>query len=314
MTKRPPGGWRPKKKSVFWRLSHSRAAQASVAFAVRGLIGLIRSLGPERAGRVSEAVTVFVGRFVPESKLALRNLAMAFPEKTEAERKAILEGVWRSLGRTVAEYVHLDQLVDIDPEHLDQSRTEVVGLEHFLALRDDGKPGIIFSAHLANWEILAVVAAKFGLPVVALFRAPTNNVIAQDLIRRREELMGKLIASGRGATFEVGAALDRGDHLGILTDQHHGSGPRVPFFGRPVAANPLVARLARHYDCPVHGARTIRLPDGRFRVELTPPLDMPRDAEGLIDVQQGTTAVMAVVEGWVREHPEQWLWLHNRWR
>ncbi|MCX5495093.1 lipid A biosynthesis lauroyl acyltransferase [Kaistia dalseonensis] len=309
----PSGRKRPFKNFVR-SLSRSRATQVTVAAAVRGLIGLIRALGPERAGRVSEAVTVFVGRFVPESKLALRNLAAAFPEKTEAEREAILEGVWRNLGRTVAEYVHLDQLVDIDPEHLDRCRTEVVGLEYFLSLRDDGKPGIVFSAHLANWEILAVVAARFGLPVVALFRAPTNNVIAQDLIRRREELMGKLIASGRGATFEVAAALDRGEHLGILTDQHHGSGPRVPFFGRMVAANPLVARLARQYDCPVHGARTIRLPDGRFRVELTPPLDMPRDAEGLVDVTAGTAAVMAVVEGWVREHPEQWLWLHNRWR
>jgi KDO2-lipid IV(A) lauroyltransferase len=301
-------------KGLTRRITRSKAAHATIAFGVRGLIAGVRSLGEQRAGRVGGAVARFVGRFVPETKLARRNLAAAFPEKSDAEREKILQGVWTGLGQTMVEYVFLDKLVDIDPERLGEGRIEVVGVEHFLAMRDDDKPGIIFSAHLANWEILAVVAARFGLPVVSLFRAPTNNVIAEDLMQQREQMMGKLVASNRGATFEVGAALDRGEHIGILTDQHHGRGPKVPFFGRTANANPLVARLARHYDCPVHGARTIRLADGRFRVELTPPLDMPRDEEGLIDVDAGTAKVMATVEGWVREHPEQWLWLHNRWR
>lgn len=301
-------------KTLTRRITRSKAAHATIAFVVRGLIVGVRSLGEERAGRVGASVSRFIGRFVPETKLARRNLAAAFPEKSDAEREAILQGVWSNLGRTVVEYVFLDKLVDIDPERLGEGRIDVVGVEHFLAMRDDGKPGIIFSAHLANWEILAVVAARFGLPVVSLFRAPTNNVIAEDLMRQREQMMGKLVASNRGATFEVGAALDRGEHIGILTDQHHKRGPNVPFFGRLTHANPLVARLARHYDCPVHGARTVRLPDGRFRVELTPPIDMPRDEEGLIDVDAGTAKVMATVEGWVRENPEQWLWLHNRWR
>jgi len=305
---------RRRRKEFGKRLLRSPAVNAVIAATVRGVIGFVRLLGPKRAGWLGARVSRFVGRFVPESKLALANLAAAFPEKSEAERRAILDGAWESLGHTVVEYVHLDQLIDIDPLNPERGRTEIEGLDQFLALREDGKPGIIFSAHLANWEALAVVAARFGLPVVALFRMPSNNRIAQDLMARREELMGKLVASGRGATFEVAAALDRGEHLGLLTDQHHTGGPRVPFFGRPVSANPLVARLARQYDCPVHGARTIRLPDGRFRVELTPPLDMPRDAEGKIDVAAGTALVMSVVEGWVREHPDQWLWLHNRWR
>ncbi|MCX5513519.1 lipid A biosynthesis lauroyl acyltransferase [Kaistia algarum] len=301
-------------KAFFRKVSRSRPANAAIAFSVRNVIAGIRRLGLPRAGRWAERITRFIAPLVPESKLALANIGAAFPEKSEAERKAILDGVWRGLGHTAVEYVFLDQLVDFDPERPGEGRIDVKGIEYFESLRDDGKPAIIFSAHLANWEILAVVAAKFGLPLVSLFRAPRNNRIAEDLLDERARLMGRLVSSSRGATFEVGASLDRGEHLGILTDQHHSAGPRVPFFGRPVAANPLVARLARHYDCPVHGARSIRLPNGRFRVELTPPLDMPRDLEGLIDVTAGTAAVMAVVEGWVREHPDQWLWLHNRWR
>ena len=301
-------------KDFVRRLTRSGPVNAVIALSVRNTIAVVRWLGLERASRWGERIAGAIAPLVPESKLALANLAAAYPEKSEAERKAILDGVWRGLGRTVVEYVFLDRLAEFDPDRPGEGHVDVVGIDQFEQLRDDGLPGIIFSAHLANWEILAVAAARFGLPVASLFRAPRNSRIAEDLMRERERLMGRLVASGRGATFEVGAALDRGEHIGVLTDQHHGTGPRVPFFGRDVSANPLVARLARQYDCPVHGARTIRLPDGRFRVELTPPIELPRDADGRIDVVAGTAKVMSVVEGWVREHPEQWLWLHNRWR
>ena len=79
-------------------------------------------------------------------------------------------------------------------------------------------------------------------------------------------------------------------------------------------ANPLLARLARHLDCPIHGLRVIRLPSHRFRVELTAQVQPVRDADGKVDIAGTTQAIMSVVEGWIREYPEQWLWLHRRWR
>ncbi|WP_204280110.1 LpxL/LpxP family acyltransferase, partial [Raoultella ornithinolytica] len=83
----------------------------------------------------------------------------------------------------------------------------------------------------------------------------------------------------------------------------------VTFFGRPAKANPTAAKLAREFDCPVHGARVIRLPGNRYRLEATEEIVLPRDAEGRIDVKGAMQAMTDVVEGWVREHPEQWLWL-----
>jgi KDO2-lipid IV(A) lauroyltransferase len=88
----------------------------------------------------------------------------------------------------------------------------------------------------------------------------------------------------------------------------------VTFLGRPALANPLLAKLARHFDCPVHGVRVIRLPHHRFRLELTPPLDLPRDPDGQVNVAGAVAMMQGVVEGWVREYPEQWLWMHRRWR
>jgi KDO2-lipid IV(A) lauroyltransferase len=109
-------------------------------------------------------------------------------------------------------------------------------------------------------------------------------------------------------------ALDQGLHVGMLIDQYFARGPRVPFLGRETHSNPLLARLARRFDCPVHGARTIRLPNGGFRFEVTPAIDLPRDATGRVDVEAATALMNRIVEGWVREYPEQWLWMHRRWR
>jgi KDO2-lipid IV(A) lauroyltransferase len=100
----------------------------------------------------------------------------------------------------------------------------------------------------------------------------------------------------------------------MFVDQHFTQGIEVIFFGRPCKANPMIARLVRHFDCPIHGVRVIRLPNRRFRVELSESIAPVRDDHGDIDVQATTQRITSVVEGWVREHPEQWLWLHRRWR
>jgi KDO2-lipid IV(A) lauroyltransferase len=100
----------------------------------------------------------------------------------------------------------------------------------------------------------------------------------------------------------------------MLVDQHWSRGVDVMFFGRRCKANPTLARLARQFDCPVHGVRVIRLPGGRFRLAATPALALPRAADGRIDVAQATQMITTVVEGWIREHPDQWLWFHRRWR
>ena len=100
----------------------------------------------------------------------------------------------------------------------------------------------------------------------------------------------------------------------MLVDQYLTGGVEVTFFGRKTRANPMLARLLRQVECPVHGTRVIRLPGGRFTAEITEEVQPVRDAEGKIDVRGTTQAITNVIEGWIREYPEQWLWLHRRWR
>jgi KDO2-lipid IV(A) lauroyltransferase len=291
-------------------------ADESLAALVRGLFGVIRALGPDRASNLGAAGAKLVGPLTSAHRIARENIAASFPEKTEAERAAILRDSWDNLGRTASEYVHLGALFDFDPERPNQGRIEIPedSIARFVELREDGKPAIFFAAHLANWELPAVAAKAYGLPSAALYRTPNNKAIARDIVRMRADVMGELIPAGVSAPIRMMEALDAGLHLGMLVDQRFGRGPKVRFLGRTATANPLLARLARRFDCPIHGARAIRLPGNRFRLEMTPAISLPRDARGQVDIDAATQQVNDIVEGWIREHPGQWLWQHRRWR
>ncbi len=281
---------------------------------IRALVWLARLLGPARSAAVGAGMLRSIGPLLPAHRTALANLRAAFPDWPAAEHRRIALEAWDNLGRVGAEYAHLDTLFDYDPEATGPLRTEVAGIEHFFALRDDGEPGLIFSAHLANWELPAICAARFGLDATAVFRPPNNPAAARLVQEVRRRSMGGLAASTPGAVFAMRDVVEQGGHLGQLIDQHFTRGVVVQFLGRPCLANPLLAKLVRHYECPVHGVRVVRLPEGRFKLDLTPPLELPRAADGTIDVPGAMQAMTAVVEAWVRENPGQWLWMHRRWR
>jgi len=281
-----------------------------------GVLRLLRRMNPDRIATATTGIASRIGRWLPEHRVGRANLAAAYPEKSPAEIEEILRGVWENLGRVTAEYAHLDRLWDYDPARPNAGRIELAPgtSERFVQLRDDGKPALIFAAHLGNWELPALAAAAYGLETAVLYRAPNVVPVAQAVRKIRTLNMGMLIPTGIGAPVKAATALEAGKHFAMLVDQFYYHGADVTFFGRRTKANPMIARLARHYDCPIHGTRVVRLPDHRFRIELTDAVAAPRDGEGRVAVQATTQLITSIVEGWIREHPEQWLWLHRRWR
>jgi Kdo2-lipid IVA lauroyltransferase/acyltransferase len=281
------------------------------------LLKAVRRTDPDRISAFAGRMMRRLGPWLAEHRTGRANLAAAFPEKSRAEVEEILAGAWENLGRLGAEYAHLDRLADFREQAPGTGRVELsaASIERFLQLRHDGKPALLFSAHLANWELPAVAAAANGLETAILYRRPNIGDVADAIQKIRAVNMGTLIStSGFDAAFRVAAALERGAHVGLLVDQHFSRGVDVTFFGRRCKANPMLARLARRFDCPIHGARVVRLPGNRFRIEVTEAIVPARDAQGRIEVAATMQIVTSVVEGWVREHPEQWLWQHRRWR
>ena len=231
--------------------------------------------------------------------------------------RSILAGVWDNLGRIGAEFAHLDHIWDYDVDHPDKpSRVEFAREPSRFStqLTNDGKPAIIFASHLGNWEMPALGAVAHGLDCAILFRRPNSESADRAIERIRAVKMGTLIPAGREAPLKLAEALQNGQHVAMLVDQYLTNGVEVTFFGRKTKANPTLARLLRQVECPIHGVRIIRLPNHRFRAELSEEVKPVRDAAGKVDIQGTMQAVTSVVEGWVREYPDQWLWLHRRWR
>lgn len=307
-----------KLRLLAWRLRlarfATRIADHAAALGIRVLFRLARALGPDRSADLGGFLARTLGPLFPAHRKAKDNIRRAFPGIAEEEVKRITREAWDNLGRTSAEYAHLDTIFDFDPERPGEGRIEVSGIPHFEALRDDGRPGIIFAAHLANWELPAICAARYGLDATAVFRAPNAAAVAKAIHEVRSQTMGGLEAARQGAAFAMQGVLERGGHLGMLIDQHFTRGVIVDFMGRPALTNPILGKFAKRFDCPVHGVRVVRLPNRRFRLELTPPLDLPRDENGEVDVAAAMQEMTRVVEGWVRENPGQWLWMHRRWR
>ncbi|MGN7293481.1 lipid A biosynthesis lauroyl acyltransferase [Rhizobium sp. SAFR-030] len=283
---------------------------AQVAFS---FLNLLKLLPADPAIRFADWLVRKIGPRTRRHRLMLVNLANAFPEKSEAERNEIAMASWGHMGRLAAEYVFLDELFDFDPESQAPGRVEVSGIPIFLDLRDNPRPFIVFTAHTGNFELLPVAGNAFGLTVTVMFRPPNNPYIAEKVFSFRAARMGKLVPSHAGSSFALARQLEAGKGIGVLVDQKFQKGLSTQFFGNPVQTNPLLAKLVRQFDCEVYPARCIRLPDNRYRLEIEPKIEIARNDKGAVDVQAMGQLLNDKVESWVREHPEQWLWYHDRW-
>jgi Kdo2-lipid IVA lauroyltransferase/acyltransferase len=290
--------------------------EAAVGALTIAMLRTTRYFDANKTANLFGRILRLIGPTTREQKIGRANLIAAFPEKSPTEIEAILAGVWDNLGRVGAEFAHLDHIWDYDPERPEKSRIDFSPRtrELFDQIRDDGKPALIFACHLGNWELPALAAVAHGLDAAILYRRP--NIASADRIiqEMRAVKMGTLIPAGRDAPLKLAEALQNGQHVAMLVDQYLTGGVEVTFFGRKTRANPMLARLRRQVECPIHGVRIVRLPGHRFRAELSEEVKPVCNATGQIDIQGTMQAITSVVEGWIREYPDQWLWLHRRWR
>ncbi|MBN9076568.1 MAG: lipid A biosynthesis lauroyl acyltransferase [Rhizobiales bacterium 65-79] len=302
-------------KRLLYRVSRwlRKAEYWLIARATMSMLWLLRKLPPDKAMDFAASVARRLGPLSARHKIALDNLSHAYPELDENARRKIALDMWENMARLGAEYIFLEQIFDFDPHAAKSGRVEVVGAERFLRIRDEKRPHILFTGHLGNFELLPVAAAAFDLDLAVMFRPPNNPYIADYVFSTRRSAMGRMLASAPGVAFALSRVLEAGGNIGVLVDQKFNGGVPTTFFDRPCETSPLVARLARHFDCDIYPAHCIRLPGNRFRLELHEKLDLPRGSSGAIDVQRTTQLLNDVVEGWVRETPGQWMWFHKRW-
>ena len=185
-----------------------------------------------------------------------------------------------------------------------------------MALKDRPGPAILFTGHLANWEIGFPVAAALGLDVSWFYRRASNGPVDQIIQSMRRDAVGtdiRMFAKGRDGAKAALKHLRDGGLLGMLVDQKLNEGVAVPFFGKPAMTTTAVATFALRFRCPVIPIHVVRLGPARFSVICEPPMAIPATGDSQTDVYTMTEAVNATLERWIRERPGAWLWLHRRW-
>ena len=290
-------GVRPS-RPVGW-LAH-RVMDAVCALPAAWRDGLARGLG-------GLAFTLGIRR-----RVALENLAHAFPEKSEAERRAIARGAYVTMARVVFESIH-------PRDHLDMAwalpEEPSPAWEALHARVASGQGALLVTAHFGNWERAGKLLRRRGLPLNALVR-PLKGALNMRIVDNR-------VASGVGLVYPKGAiaqaqeAVERGESMYMLLDQALPARAAVfvPFFGRLASTTPALAVVAQRTGAPVFVVMGVRDASGRhLRLELEGPIAPPAPREGEDAITAHTAAVTAALERAIRRHPEQWLWLHRRWK
>lgn len=267
--------------------------------------GLFAALPVVAASDLGGWLARTIGPHLKSSAVAKGNLRQAFPDMSPQEIERIVVDVWDNLGRNVGEYPHLTTIM--------AERTEIIGGEHIAALAKDEKPGILIGAHFGGWELSGFLAEHLGVPVHAVYRAP-NNPLIDGLIRKsRGRAAARFIPKGAQGARRLISVMRRGGHLGMLVDQKMNDGIPVTFMGRTAMTAPAVAHLALKFRCPVVSGRIERLPGVRFRAIVEAPLLLPESGDPQRNVLEFMEQINRIIEGWVRDKPGQWLWLHRRW-
>ncbi len=251
-----------------------------------------------------------VGPWSPLSKRARPSLKKCFPELTPQEIEKLVVEMWDNYGRLAAEYANADAFWDGKNLY----HIEIVGLENLKHFQDDGKPGIIFTAHTGNWQMITLAAQSVGFDLTQMYR-PANNPWVDYLMLKCQKLAVKnVITKGKGGPKDLLSLLKRGDHALLLIDQKMGQGISVPFLGRDAMTAKGVARMYLNQNCPLLPARSERICDSTFRVTFYPPVQFTPSGDHNQDMYDLLLHINTMVGEWVLERPGQWLWIHRRWK
>lgn len=245
-------------------------------------------------------------------RVARRNLSLALPELSEPKREAIVAGVYESLALSVLSFARSPRLT---PENItDWIRYD--GFEHYERARAGGKGVLFLTAHLGNWELSALAHGLYGHPMSIVVR-PLDNPHLDRLVTRHRTLSGNRIIEKTDSPRRIFEALDAGRDVGVLIDQNASleSGVFVDFFGVKACASTGLTKLALRTRAPVVPGFALWEPSqGRYVLRFWPPLDMTVSGDAQIDVQVNTQRMHSLLESIIRRYPDQWLWIHRRWK
>lgn len=281
--------------------------------AARVIFGTLGHLPPSAAMAVGRAVGRLTYTFASDlRRTAHRNLLLAFPEKSEAQRKQLVLGCFRNLGRTLGFF---SQFLTRSSEKLREG-FNVTGIENIVAAKALGKGAIFYTGHLGMWELTSQGVCLVGHPFSFLVRRIDNPKV-EELVDRARIRFGNKTLDKNSAARSMVKLLRSNDAFGLLPDLNTlgAEGIFVDFFGVPASTTFMVAKLALRTQAPIV---PIFAPwnekTKRFDVQIDPMVTIPITGDEEADVQALTSRITKIIEDRIRQYPDQWLWIHKRWK
>lgn len=269
---------------------------------------LLRRLPLDGASDLGAGLFARLGPLTPSHRIARRNVRLAFPELTPEAEAALLDAQWRSLGRSFFEFQLMDRLA-AEPD-----RIELEGGEHLARIVRSGEPVVIVGGHFSNWEAMGLALVRAGVNCRFTYRAANNPYIDARIISVRSGYGLKMFApKGSDGAREALEGLRRGESIVLMNDQKFNEGIPAPLFGHLAYTATGPSRMALKFGAPLQPMSITRSRGARFKVTAHPPIRLTKTGVRAADLQAGVEAVNAFIEGVVREHPEEWFWVHRRW-
>lgn len=282
--------------------------------ALRLIVGLLRMLPRNTARGVGAWLGTVAGRLAGKlSSAGEQNLQIAFPSMGATERRIILQKTYRNLGWLLAEFC---QMSKYSPEFVQREVMRYEGLEHYLSAKAKGKGVLVLTGHLGAWELSSFVHSLLGEPMGMVIRR-LDNPLVDNFVNSIRCLHGNRVLHKDDFARGIIKAMHRGEAVGILMDTNMTppQGVFVPFFGIPACTGSGLARIARKTGAAVvPGFLLWSEEESRYVLHFGEELHLQRTEDAEADALANTALFARVTEEYIRRYPDQWLWLHRRWK
>ena len=276
------------------------------------LFCIFKIVGLKNASNLGAVIGRSIGPLFRSKNIIEQNLKIGLGDLDTKTQSEIINNMWSNIGRTFAEYIFLK---DFKFNKTNFDHIKINGANYLDQIKKENEPVIFFSAHLANFELMAMELDKSGIKCAAIYR-PLNNFFLNPLMEylRMKYICPAQIPKGRIGMREIINKVKDGYSIALMVDQRVGEGPRVPFFNKPAHTTTIPAQLALKYNCKLVPIFIERKNSVNFEMTIYEPYKIEKTGNDEEDTKNITLKINKIIEKMIIKNPMQWIWSHNRWK
>jgi KDO2-lipid IV(A) lauroyltransferase len=276
------------------------------------LFSIFKLIGLKNASNLGGILGEFIGPLFRSKQTIEQNIKIGLGQLDKKKESKIINGMWENIGRTFAEYVFLKDF-RFNKNSFDHMK--INGINYLDEIKKNSEVAIFYSAHLANFELMAMELNKFGIKCAAIYR-PLNNFFLNPLMEyiRMKYICPNQIPKGRMGMRKIINKVKNGYSVALMVDQRVSEGPRTLFFDKPAHTTTIPAQLALRYNCKLVPISLERKEGPNFEMTIHEPYKIQKTGDNGRDTKNITLKINQEIEKMILKNPKQWIWSHNRWK